>query len=86
LIRRSKRDSRSSCGAVFSGFVPAGPPSTEISDDPPVVAGDAGVVVAELLEQARRAFDVGEDECDGAAGQRGHRAKGLEIDIKPLSY
>ena len=31
-----------------------------------------GVAVAELLEQPRRAFDVREEECDGAARQIAH--------------
>ena len=30
-------------------------------------------LVAELLQELRRALDVGEDERDGAAGQRAHR-------------
>ena len=44
-----------------------------LAHQPPVVGEDVGVAVAELLQQARRALDVGEDEGDGAAGKRGMR-------------
>ncbi len=41
-----------------------------LAHEAPVVGRHPPVVlVAELLQQARRAFDVGEDERDGAAGQ-----------------
>ena len=43
-------------------------------DDPPVIGGDGRVdAVAELLQQPRRALDVGEGEGDGSAGQLRHR-------------
>ena len=43
-----------------------------------VVGRDAPVgLVAELLQQPRRALDVGEDEGDGAAGELGSSAPTL---------
>jgi uncharacterized protein YyaL (SSP411 family) len=46
-----------------------------LAHETPVVARDAAVaLVPELLEEARRSLDVGEDERDCAAGQLGHRA------------
>ena len=46
-----------------------------LAHEPPVVGRDVSVrLVAELLQEARRALDVREDERDGAAGQLGHRA------------
>ena len=41
--------------------------------DPPVVVHDLRVVVAELLQQPRRALDVAEEEGDRSAGKRAHR-------------
>ena len=38
----------------------------------PVIADDVTVGVSELLEQSRRAFDVGEEKGDGAARERSH--------------
>jgi hypothetical protein len=43
-----------------------------LADEPPVVARDLGVAVAQLLQQPRRAFDVGEDEGDRALWERAH--------------
>ena len=40
-----------------------------LPEEQPVVADDVAVLVAELLEQARRALDVGEQERDRAAGK-----------------
>ncbi|HEY2937173.1 MAG TPA: hypothetical protein VGJ25_11280 [Gaiellaceae bacterium] len=34
-----------------------------------------GVGVAELAEKSRRALDVGEQQGDGAGGQRGHQSR-----------
>jgi hypothetical protein len=42
-----------------------------LADEPPVLAGDLGVVVAELLQQLRRALDVRERERDRAGGEAG---------------
>ena len=41
--------------------------SKALAQDPPLVGQHLPVVVAELLQQARRALDVGEQERDGAA-------------------
>jgi hypothetical protein len=38
-----------------------------------VLGEDVGVAVAELVEQLRRAFDVGEEECDGPGRELAHR-------------
>ena len=43
------------------------------ADDPVVLRERRVVVVAELLEQARRSFDIGEEERHGARRKRGHR-------------
>jgi hypothetical protein len=43
-------------------------------EQPPVVAHDLAVGIAQLLEQPRRALDVGEEKCDGASGKRCHGA------------
>jgi hypothetical protein len=43
-----------------------------LAHDPPVVAHDVSVAFAELLEQARRALDVGEEECDRSGRKHGH--------------
>ena len=40
-----------------------------LADEPPVVACDLGVVVAELLQQACRALDVREGEGDRPGGE-----------------
>src|SRR5215471_19119917 len=46
-----------------------------LADEATVVAGHAPVaLVAELLQEAGRALDVGEDERDGAVGELRHRA------------
>ena len=39
----------------------------DVAQEPPVVGDNLAVLVAQLLEQARRAFDVREQERDGAA-------------------
>jgi hypothetical protein len=47
-----------------------------VADDPPVVAGDDPVaVVAELLQQPRRALDVGERKRHRACVQVAHQRK-----------
>ncbi len=43
-----------------------------LAEEPAVLADDFAVVVAELLEQPRRALDVGEEERDRAAGKCCH--------------
>src|SRR5205085_1149686 len=50
-----------------------------LAHDPPVLPRDLGVVVAELLQQLRRAFDVGEGERDGSAGERAHAAYATRV-------
>src|SRR5262249_53129567 len=46
-----------------------------LAHEPPVVARDLPVaLVPELLQETRRALDVGEHEGDGPAGQLRHRA------------
>ena len=40
-----------------------------LAEEPAVLADDFAVVVTELLEQPRRALDVGEEERDRAAGK-----------------
>ena len=45
-----------------------------LAEQQPVVADDVAVGVAELLEQPRRALDVGEEKRDGASGKRCHGA------------
>jgi hypothetical protein len=42
------------------------------ADEAPVFGESSGILVAELLEQARRALDVGEEEGDRAARQLLH--------------
>ena len=43
-----------------------------LAQEPSVVADDVAVGVTELLEEARRALDVGEEEGDRAAWERSH--------------
>jgi hypothetical protein len=39
-----------------------------------MLAERVGVAVTELVQQLRRALDVGEEEGDGSAGKLAHRA------------
>jgi len=41
----------------------------ERSEEPVVLGEDERVLVAEPLQQARRAFDVAEEEGDGSSGE-----------------
>jgi hypothetical protein len=43
-----------------------------LSQDSAVVGEDGCVVITEVVEQLRRALDVGEEEGDGPGGQLGH--------------
>ncbi|MCA1706467.1 MAG: hypothetical protein LC808_25665 [Actinobacteria bacterium] len=45
-----------------------------VAEQGAVVVEDVSVAVAEGEEEARGAFDVGEDEDDGALGQLSHAA------------
>ena len=45
-----------------------------VADDAPVLGDEPGIPVTQALEELGGPLDVGEDEGDGAAGQRGAHA------------
>ena len=66
------REGDEECVALRVDLIPA-----MLRDDRPyelaMFREDACVLVVELLQQPRRAFDIGEEEGDGTARKLGHR-------------
>ena len=48
-------------------------PRESVTQDAAVLGEHLGVLVAQFVQQARRALDVREQEGDGAGGELGHR-------------
>ena len=72
VLRRAEGDEE---GVSLGVDLDAGPPSEGVTKEPPVLSERLRIPFAELLEQARGALDVREEECDRAARElpRWHR-------------
>ena len=68
-------------GVALGIDLPAVVRGERVADDALVLGEDRAVVVAQLLEQPRRALDVGEEEGDGAGGPLGRRAHRLVVHL-----
>ena len=53
-----------------------------LAQEPPVLGQQVGVGVAVHAEEAGRALDVREEECDRAGGERGHAATSIARDVQ----